>query len=220
MQEATKKLDLLPLEALIKTGSVDHADWNYRPVLGTISCSRFRLIKKLLAGKKEGSILEIGYGSGVFLPELAKHADSVYGVDVHDKPKEVMEKLLYFGVSSELISSGAENLKWGNDSFDFVVAISALEFVADLEKVCMEVKRTLKPTGKLLVVTPGQSPILDFGLKVLTGKSAKKDFGNRRELILPTLKKHFNVSKELTYPEHGSAFVKFYTALELTPKTL
>jgi len=220
MKEGETKLDLLPLEALIKTGNVDHADWNYRPVLGMISCSRFRLIKKMLAGKKVDSILEIGYGSGVFLPELAKHTDRLYGVDVHEKQEEVMEKLLEFGIPTELSTGGAESLKWENDSFDGVVVVSALEFVSDLDKVCMEVKRTLKPNGKLLVVTPSKSSILDFGLKVLTGKSAKKDFGNRREQILPTLKKHFNVSRELTYPKNGSPLVKFYTALELEPKKL
>lgn len=218
MKKGTKQLDLLPLDALIKTGNVDHADWNYRPVLGTISCSRFRLIKKMLAGRKADSLLEIGYGSGVFLPELAKHVNRICGVDVHEKPNEVMAKLLEHGIHSELITSGAEKMKWENDSFDFVVAVSALEFVSDLNAVCEEVKRTLKPEGRLMVVTPGQSPILDFGLKILTGKSAKEDFGNRREIILPTLKKHFNIVKELTYPENGAALIKLYTALELVPK--
>ncbi|MFS4491689.1 class I SAM-dependent methyltransferase [Maribacter sp. 2308TA10-17] len=219
MKTDAKNLNLLPLKDLIKTGDVDHADWNYRPFLGTISCSRFRLIKKLLVEKHGERLLEIGYGSGVFLPELSKHADEICGVDIHDKPSEVAEKLLEFDIKANLISSGAEKMEWEDNSFDFVVAVSALEFVSDLDAVCSEVKRILKPSGSFMVVTPGQSPILDFGLKVLTGKSAKKDFADRREIILPTLHRHFKVKQELTYPKTGASLIKLYTALELIPNT-
>ncbi|TMM57112.1 class I SAM-dependent methyltransferase [Maribacter algarum] len=217
MKTDAKDLKLLPLTSLIKTGEVDHADWNYRPVLGTISCSRFRLVKKMLVEKHGERLLEIGYGSGVFLPELANHADKVYGVDIHEKTAEVAERLLEVNVDAELVSGGAEKMKWENNSFDFVVAVSALEFVSDLDAVCREVKRILKPNGSFMVVTPGKSPLLDFGLKVLTGKSAKEDFADRREIILPTLLKHFSTKQKLTYPRHGASLVKLYTALELTP---
>lgn len=218
MDKGIEHIDLLPIEALIKTGDVDHADWNYRPFLGTISSSRFRLIKKMLVGKHAQRLLEIGYGSGIFLPELSKHASEISGIDIHNKTTEVAEKLLEFDVKAELVSSGAEKMKWLDNSFDFVVAVSALEFVSDLNMVCKEVKRILKPGGSFMVVTPGKSPFLDFGLKILTGKSAKEDFADRREIILPTLHKHFKVKQELSYPQHGSSLIKFYTALELTPK--
>ena len=44
------QLHLLPEEVLIKTGPVDHADWNFRPILGSIQRSRFRLMLDLLEG--------------------------------------------------------------------------------------------------------------------------------------------------------------------------
>lgn len=220
MKTRTQELNLLPPEALVKTGDVDHADWNYRPLLGTISRSRFRLIKKLLGERHGENLLEIGYGSGVFLPELAKYADKLYGVDVHNEQAKVAEKLAGFDIQADLASGGAEKMPWPDEMFDLVVAVSALEFVADLDAVCKEIKRMLKPEGGFLVVTPGNSPILDFGLKVLTGKSAKDDFADRRELILPTLRRHFNIKRELTFPKYGAFLIKFYTALELTPKNL
>lgn len=213
------RLDLLPEKALIKTGNVDHADWNYHPLLRTISCSRFRLIKRLLVQKHGERLLEIGYGSGVFLLELAKHADQVCGIDVHDKANEVADKLSEFDLNTELVSGEAERMKWQDNSFDFVIAVSALEFVSDLDSVCKEVKRILKPNGSFMVVTPGQSPFLDFGLKVLTGKSAKEDFADRRKNILPTLQNHFEAKRELIYPSYGASLIKLYTALELTPRS-
>ena len=208
-------LNLLQQEALIKTGEFDHADWNYRPLLRGISRSRFNLVKDLIADRHGKRIMEVGYGSGVFLPELAKHCEEVYGVDVHDKNFEVAEKLAKLGTKATLISSGAEKIEFEDNYFDFIVAVSALEFVSDLDAVCLEMRRTLAPGGSVLVVTPGQSTILDFGLKLLTGKSAKNDFRDSREKIIPTLKKYFEVKQNTTFPKFKSSPIKLYTALEL-----
>lgn len=219
MKISSTKLNLLPEKYVIKTGDVDHGNWNFKPFLGIIMRSRFRLITKILAEKYEESLLEIGYGSGVFLPELEKYAKKICGIDIHNKPDEVSKNLLKNNVKAELVCGGAEKMKWKDNSFDIVVAVSALEFVSDLEAVCSEVKRILKPKGSFVLVTPGQSPILDFGFKVLTGKSAKNDFEDRREIILPTLFKHFSVKQELTYPKYGSSLIKLYTGLELEHKS-
>ena len=213
-----RTLNLLRQDALIKTGEVDHADWNYRWLLGEISRSRFSLIKNLLADRHGKRILEIGYGSGVFLPELALHANEVYGVDVHDKSIEVSEKLAQLDIKAKLLSSGAERIDVPDNYFDFIVSVSTLEFVSDLDAVCTEIKRTLAPGGIVLIVTPGESPILDFGLKLLTGRSAKNDFGDRREKIIPTLNKYFDVRQNTTFPKFKASPIKLYNALELVPK--
>lgn len=218
MKNNLRQLNLLPTDALVKTGDVDHANWNHKPLLGAISRARFHLIKELLGVRLGERLLEIGYGSGVFMPELAKYADELYGIDVHNNQKEVADTLAKFSVKAELASGGAEEIPWADDFFDSVVVVSALEFVSDLEAVCREVGRVLKPAGSFFVVTPGHSPILDFGLKILTGKSAKEDFADRREIILPTLHKYFDVKRELAFPRYGSSIIKLYTALELTAK--
>lgn len=218
MKNKPGDLSLLPPDALVKTGDVDHADWNHKLFLGTIARARFHLVRDLLGARRGRRLLEIGYGSGVFLPELVKYGEEVYGIDIHHQHKNVTEILSAYGVTAELVSGAAENMPWNEDFFDFIIAVSTLEFVSDLDAVCLEVKRTLRASGSFVVVTPGQSPILDFGLKILTGKSAKEDFADRRSLILPTLHKHFNVRKELTYPRRASSLVRLYTALELSGK--
>lgn len=211
-------LKLLPPDALVKTGDVDHADWNYKPVVGAISRTRFSLIKKLFGARHFTSILEIGYGSGVFLPELKKYADEICGIDIHDKHAEVAARLAGYDVKAELASGSATAMEWKDESFDAVVAVSALEFIEDLDAACIEVKRVLKPQGSFFVVTPGHSPVADFGLKILTGKSAKTDFDNRRERILPTLNTHFDVQIQMNFPRVTGALLKLYTALELQPR--
>jgi hypothetical protein len=55
-------MNLLPREALVKTGPVNHADWNYRPFLGLIQRIRWRLVRAFLGEQRYARLLEIGYG--------------------------------------------------------------------------------------------------------------------------------------------------------------
>lgn len=93
---------LLPQDNLLKTGEVDHADWNYRPILGWIQRQRFNLIVSLLAKERVNRLLEVGYGSGVFMPELSDHCRELYGIDIHQKQASVNKVLAEFNVSAKL----------------------------------------------------------------------------------------------------------------------
>jgi len=55
MQDNSPRLNLLSRDAPVKTGAVDQAELNYKPLLGAISRARFHLVKQLL-GKR---LLEI-----------------------------------------------------------------------------------------------------------------------------------------------------------------
>jgi ubiquinone/menaquinone biosynthesis C-methylase UbiE len=209
-------MKLLPRELLEKTGPVDYADWNHRPVLGFISRSRFRLILKMMAGRKFQRLLEIGYGSGVFMPELAQHTDELWGADIHSCTEAVSKRLQGFNTSARLCTADVSSLPYPDGHFDCVVAVSALEFVDDLDAACNEVERLLMPNGCFLAVTPTNSPIADAGLKLLTGNSAKQDFGDRRAKIITTLKKHFRVEEERLFPP--LAALKLYTGLKLATR--
>lgn len=212
-------LRLLPPKALIKTGEVDHADWNFRPLLGPIIRMRYKLIVELLGTHHFPRLLEIGYGSGVFMPQLIHHCDELYGIDVHHKQHPVSEMLTRFNVTASLISGNALAIPSSDNFFACVVAVSTLEFIEGLDAACLEFKRVLQPGGCFVIVTPGHSPLLDFGLKILTGESARKDFGDRRQTLIPTLLNHFVVQEQLTSPRFGSSIICLYTALKLRPIT-
>lgn len=206
---------LLPRDALVKTGEVDHADWNFRPVLGRIIRLRYRIVLSLLGSDRYPRLLEVGYGSGVFLPELARHCEELHGLDVHDRPAAVSEVLGRAQVRATLVSASMTAMPFPDRFFDCAVAVSSLEFVDDLEAACREIKRVLRPGGVFIAVTPGSSPLVDFGLKVLTGKNARADFGERRQRILPTLLEHFAIQKRRTAPRFGTFLVHFYPGLRL-----
>jgi len=210
-----ESLRLLPRDALVKTGPVDHADWNYRPFLSLVQRARFSIVRSLIGAKRFRRVLEIGYGSGVFLPELATVCDQLYGVDVHGKAREVSEVLERHNVKARLVSASAELIPFWTSTFDCVVAVSALEFVPDLDAVCLEIKRVLEPKGSFITVTPGHSPLLDWGLKVFTGEDAERDFGNRRERVIPTVRRHFGVRRETRFPALLGRAINLYRGFEL-----
>jgi ubiquinone/menaquinone biosynthesis C-methylase UbiE len=212
-------ISLLPRQALLKTGDVDHAAWNYDGVLGYVSRRRFALVRSLLSRRRAGKLLEVGYGSGVFFPELAKHADRLYGADIHDRPVDVTAVLAKIGIPVELATAPAEALPYPDEMFDVVVAVvavSTLEFVPDLRKAVNELARVLAPGGRVIVVTPGRSPLLDLALRIFTGESAAKDFGDRRERIVPTLTSEMKLDRSTYFPFRFP--IPIYRALRLVKR--
>lgn len=208
-------MKLLANPQLLKTGPVDHADWNYRPFLGTIQRSRFRLALRLLENRRFNRLLEIGYGSGVFLPELAFHSNELYGVDVHPMAEPVSKVLAGVNVEAKLYTASATRLPFPDGFIDGMVAISSLEFVEGLEPACTEIARVLTPDGWLVVITPGHSPVVDLGLRLLTGESPKADYGGRREQLIPVVLRHFTVAREVRMPWLVSSVVCLYRGLRL-----
>lgn len=209
-------LRLLPEQTLIITGAVDHGNWNYRPVLGRIIRLRFDLIRSMLNGSHAKRLLEIGYGSGIFLPELARHADELHGIDPHSFTDEVAQVLAQHGVHAKLVSGTATRMPYDNGFFQTVVAASALEFIDDLPLACHEIKRILAPGGIFVLVTPGYSPLLDLGLQLATGASPRNDFQDRRPQILPCLLREFVVERRTDFPPLLNHLIRLYTALRLT----
>ena len=130
-------------------------------------------------------MLEIGYGSGIFMPELARHCTALHGIDTHPHDEEVTGRLGESGISAKLVSGTAERMPFGDGAFDCLVAVSCLEFIENIDAAAVEMRRVLRPGGELIFVMPDRSPLLDIALKVLTGANAKHDFASRRERLLP-----------------------------------
>lgn len=210
-----RDLYLLPKDLLIKTGPVDYAEWNYHGILGHIQRQRFLLIRKLINTQRFDNLLEIGYGSGVFVPELTKYCKNYYGIDKHDKNKQVARQLQNIGIESTLKQTSISSLPFPNEFFDCIVGVSIFEFVNDLESSCQEVKRVLNVAGKFFIVIAGFSPLIDLGLKILTGRSAKDDFEDRRQRAISSLMEHFSVERILYYPSIAPFGMYIYRSFKM-----
>jgi len=215
---SAKRLTLLPSDSIVKTGPYDHADWCYEGLLGYIMRQRYELVRTMLSEDKVERLLEIGYGSGIFMPELGKHANQLFGADVHPHAQEVTSALARCGITADLRTADAAALPFPDQYFDIVVGVSSLEFIEDLNATCREIARVLKPNGALIVVTPGASPLLDFGLWLFTRQSAKRDFSGRRDFVVPALHRHFDSVNIIRFPKAVPSSLTIYRALKLRPR--
>lgn len=184
---------LLPRDVLIKTSDLDQGDWTYRDgPLGWVSRTRFQMVLRRLRQLNDDPqrvILELGYGSGLFLPALADYG-TVVGVDVHEFPVEVQSVLADNGVEANLLQGRAEELPLADSSVDVVVAVSMLEFLDDVDAAASEIARVLRPGGRCIAVTPGHSPWIDWVFTRLTGHDPEETFQGRRGTGLPALRRH------------------------------
>ena len=138
-------VELLAEHLLIRTGPVDHGAWNYRPVLGWLQRQRFRMIVKLIGSRRFGDLLEIGYGSALFAPELIRRCDRYVGIDIHQKNKDVERVLESVGLSSVLHAGSVSAMPLESNSIDCMVAVSVFEFVEDIELACEEMVPSATP---------------------------------------------------------------------------
>jgi SAM-dependent methyltransferase len=110
---------------------------------------RRALVRRLLdrhVGGRVASALDVGCGTGAFLPILEQYADRVVGLDP-----------LGAG-DSRILAGEAERLPFEAASFDLAVALDVLEHVDDGAAVG-ELARVVRPGGRVVVTVPA-FPIL------------------------------------------------------------
>ena len=191
------KLFLPDIKLLHKTGDVDYFDWNYKFPIKYIQKYRFKKILKLLGNTKYDSLLEAGTGSGIFLPELSKRCEKLYACDIHHDFDNIAALCDKFGIKDyHLSTQSIDNTNFENDSFDAIVAVSVLEFVPDINKAILEIKRILKKDGVFITICPMESGILDFFLAFYTRKSPKEESGDARQKVSKILEKNFKIVKK------------------------
>jgi SAM-dependent methyltransferase len=96
---------------------------------------------RLLAGRSDARVLDIGCGGKPYLPFFAPFAAEYVGVDVAEGP--VVD-----------VVAPAEQLPFPDASFDLVLCTQALEHVKDPAAVLAEIRRVLAPGGAALISVP------------------------------------------------------------------
>jgi 2-polyprenyl-3-methyl-5-hydroxy-6-metoxy-1,4-benzoquinol methylase len=106
-----------------------------------------------LENLRPGRILDVGCGSGLFLYRMHQLGWSVTGLDFDDKAI-AYAKAQYSKHGFELFQTDLAGARFPDNSFDAVTMNHVIEHVPEPVKFLAEVKRVLKPGGRLVAVTP------------------------------------------------------------------
>lgn len=114
--------------------------------------------KRVVSGA-EGRVLEIGVGSGLNLPLYPSGVQSLIGIDPSARLLAMARRhQCSWSTPVELVEASAEGLPFDPASMDTVVTTWTLCSIPDAEHALGEMRRVLKPNGRLLFVEHGRAP--------------------------------------------------------------
>jgi SAM-dependent methyltransferase len=124
--------------------------WFVAPWLDHISREMQRLAIERLEIDRFDRVLEVGFGGGRLLRDLASLTGAdVFGVDISRGAVERLRRRL--GARASLYEGTAERLPLGNGSVDKAVSLNSLYFWPSPEAAFAELARVLRPGGRLVL---------------------------------------------------------------------
>jgi len=118
--------------------------------------------RKKVIPQAQGLTLEIGIGSGLNLSFYDKNRVSkIVGIDPTPHKKALTDAISECSIPTEFIQTSAVSLEMENDTFDTIVSTYTFCTIPELEKCLLEMKRVLKPSGKLIFCEHGKAPDVD-----------------------------------------------------------
>lgn len=119
---------------------------------------RLRAVKR---GSPAGRLLEVGVGHGTFLYLAREQGWEVHGVDVSSYAAHVAKERFQLDVSVSTL----EQAQFPPDHFEVVHLAHVLEHLPDPIASLKEIRRILKPGGRLLVEVPNE--LENLGLRLM-----------------------------------------------------
>jgi ubiquinone/menaquinone biosynthesis C-methylase UbiE len=107
----------------------------------------------------EGRVLEIGVGSGLNLPFYTRKADHVIGLDPSPRLLSMARQAARPSIGAvEFVEGSAEAIPLEDRSVDTVVTTWTLCSIPNAPGALREMRRVLKPGGRILFVEHGRAP--------------------------------------------------------------
>jgi 2-polyprenyl-3-methyl-5-hydroxy-6-metoxy-1,4-benzoquinol methylase len=115
---------------------------------------------------KPATALEVGPGSGIYLPVLCELFSEVSGVDIEpvylDHSRPMLEKYPHLSLKVDDMTDS----KLPAHSFDLILCTEVIEHIPDSKRALGEMHRLLKPGGVLILSTPQRYSPLELAAKV------------------------------------------------------
>jgi ubiquinone/menaquinone biosynthesis C-methylase UbiE len=112
-----------------------------------------------VASAASGRVLEIGIGSGLNLPFYGNSVSHIIGIEPSAKLLHMAQAASReISIPLDLIEGTAEAIPIDDRSIDTVVTTWTMCSIPVLERALQEMRRILKPGGRLLFVEHGRAP--------------------------------------------------------------
>lgn len=123
----------------------------------------------LLQLQPDDELVEVACGSGVFLDEHTRQVKRIAGLDISDIQVRLARRRLADRVaagSAEIVKGDALALPWGDEVFSAATCMGSMEYISDPTAALLEMRRVLRPGGRL-VISYGMDPSqADFVVQV------------------------------------------------------
>lgn len=109
-----------------------------------------RRLRKILAIKKSGRLLDVGCGSGRFINAARKVGFNVQGIELSSSAVDIAHRL--YGLN--LLSGNIDEFDFGNEKFDIITLWHSLEHVPYPGRTLVKIKSILADNGYLVIAVP------------------------------------------------------------------
>jgi len=178
------------------------------PLVRFINWKKLDSVLSLIVSRGSDRILDFGSGNGVMLPTLSEEFNTVVGIDLCVTAASRMNKA--YGLQNVfLITADGMELPFAEDSFDAVVATSALEHFRDVDKTVAEIARVTKRGGTLLFLSPTENAFYRFG-RWLFGYKKPEDHYHSAKDIEDVLERYYRAELRRAFPRVFIPFLSMY----------
>jgi ubiquinone/menaquinone biosynthesis C-methylase UbiE len=124
-----------------------------------LSGKQFARLRKRVAAQLDGEVLEVGFGSGRNVPYYPSGVRRVRAVDPATVGRKLAEKRVRASsVPVEYVGLDGESLPLDDASVDHVLTTWTLCTIPDVHAALCEIRRVLRPGGRLHFLEHGRSP--------------------------------------------------------------
>jgi ubiquinone/menaquinone biosynthesis C-methylase UbiE len=198
----------------------DPIDYYYRPFTGKIYRDRLEISMSLLGEQKSDALLEVGYGSGILLPELARRTKRLVAIDIHRKADDVHRMLDHEGVKAELHEGNLYDMPFTDGEFDALACFSVLEHLTDLDGALREFARVTRPGAVLALGFPVRNTITDTFFR-LAGFNPRKIHPSSHRDIEQAIRRQslLSLDQVRVFPKHLPTQLSLYVSCRCTRKS-
>jgi anaerobic magnesium-protoporphyrin IX monomethyl ester cyclase len=184
--------------------------FSVNPLVRFINWKKLDSVLSLFSPWGRDRILDFGCGNGVMLPTMSDEFDTVVGIDLCITAASRMSRA-YRLRNVFLVAADGMELPFHDDSFDAVMATSALEHFRDIEKAVAEIVRITKHGGLLFFLSPTENAFYRFGRWLFRYKKPEDHYHSAKD-IEGVLEKYYTAELKRSFP---SAFLPFLSMYRL-----